>query len=264
MSRPSAMIRRTLLALALASLPIAASAQDATVPEQEADAPASTESSQGWTWAVAPYLWATTVKTNLREDAPPAGGETDFSDIISKIDMAFQIHVEGQGDRFGVFGDVTFISLGDEATHPNSTSESNLDVSIVELAGVWNVSPERFEGLDLFAGVRRLGTEADVRIDPTNPAIPTFEPGIDLALTDFMFGARYNATLSERWGATFRLDGSTGDTDGTLNASALLRYRMGNGSLIAGYRYMEVELGEGDRSLDLTLNGPIFAYTFIF
>ena len=79
-----------------------------------------------------------------------------------------------------------------------------------------------------------------------------------------MFGARYNATLSERWGATFRLDGSTGDTDGTLNASALLRYRMGNGSLIAGYRYMEVELGEGDRSLDLTLNGPIFAYTFIF
>lgn len=259
MSRHRAALHRTLLALALASLPIAATAQE-TVAED----PAPAESSEGWSWIAAPYLWATSVKTNLRDDAPPAGGDTEFPDILSKIDMALQLHVEGQGDRFGVFGDVTYLSLSDDATHANSTSESSLDVSLIELAGVWNVQPERYDGLDFFAGVRYLGTKADIRIDPTNPVIPTFEPNVDVGLTDFMVGARYNATLSERWGATFRLDGSTGDTEGTLNASALLRYRMSNGSWIFGYRYMDVELGEGDRSLDLTMSGPIVAYSFGF
>lgn len=259
MSRHCAALRRTLLALALASLPIAATAQETVAVD-----PAPAKSSEGWSWIVAPYLWATSVKTNLRDDAPPAGGDTEFPDILSKIDMALQVHVEGQGDRFGLFGDVTYLSLSDDATHANSTSESSLDVSIVELAGVWNVHPEHYEGLDFFAGVRNLGTQADIRIDPTNPAIPTFEPSVDVSLTDFMVGARYSATLSHRWRATFRLDGSTGDTEGTLNASALLSYRMSNGSWIFGYRYMDVELGEGDRSLDLTLNGPIVAYAFGF
>lgn len=231
-------------------------------PAEQASA---TDSGQeGWTWIAAPYLWATSVKTNLREDAPPAGGDSDFSDIISKIDMALQLHVEGQGQRFGAFGDLTYLSLGDEATHANSSSESSLDVAIIELAGVWNLSPEHYEGWDIFAGIRHLGTEASVRIDPVNPAIPSFEPSIDVGLTDFMLGARYNATFSDRWGATFRLDGSTGETDGTINASALLRYKVSKGSWVLGYRYMEVELGEGDRSLDLTMDGPVVAFSFGF
>lgn len=261
MSRPSVLLRRTLLACALASMPFAASAQDSAASDTEA-APAAT--SEGWSWTVAPYLWASSVSTDLRDDAPPAGGDTEFTDIVSKIDMALQLHVEGQGDRFGVFGDITFLSLSDNATHPNSTSSSSLDVSMIELAGVWNVEPSRYDGLDLFAGLRRLGTDASIRIDPTNPSIPTFEPGVDVGLTDFMVGARYNAALSERWGVSFRLDGSTGDTEGAVNASALLRYSPGKGSWILGYRYMNVELGEGDRSLDLTLSGPVFAYAFGF
>lgn len=266
MSRTSAMFRRNALALVLglAALPLAASAQDAPASAQGATETAPAAASEGWNWLVAPYLWATSVDTNLRESAPPVGSDSDFSDILSKIDMAAQVHVEGQGGRFGVFGDVTYLSLSDDAIHPRATSESSLDMSIVELAGVWNVEPEHYEGLDLFAGIRHLGTKADVLIDPTDPAIPSFEPSVDIGLTDFMVGARYNVTLSDRWGATFRLDGSTGETDGTLNASALLRYRVGNGSWVAGYRYMDLELGEGNRQLDLTLSGPIIAFSFGF
>lgn len=225
---------------------------------------ASAQDSDGWSWTVVPYLWATSVEADLRAPGAPAGSDSAFSDIVSKIDMAFQLHVEGQGDRFGAFGDVTYIALSDEATFPNATTESSLDVAIIELAGVWNVSPEHFAGLDLFAGVRYMGTEADIRIDPTNPAIPSFEPGLDIGLTDFMLGARYSTSWSERWGATFRIDGAGGDTEGAVNASALLRYRVGNGSWIFGYRYMDVELGEDERTLDLTMSGPVLAYSFGF
>ena len=40
-------------------------------------------------------------------------------------------------------------------------------------------------------------------------------------LNDFMLGARYTWSLSERWGLTLRGDGSFGDTEGTWNTSAV-------------------------------------------
>ncbi|MBP6595913.1 MAG: hypothetical protein KA196_00210 [Arenimonas sp.] len=260
----SALFRPSMLAVALLALPMAASAAKEATPEQQVAAPEPAPSPKGWSWAIAPYLWATSVSTDVRDGSPPAGNDAAFNDIVSKIDMALQLHVEGQGDRFGAFGDVTYLSLSDDATHPNATSSSSLDVSMIELAGVWNVEPERLSGLDLFVGARYLGTQADIRIDPLNPALPSFEPDLDVGLTDLMVGARYSATLSDRWGATLRLDAAGGETEGAINASLLFRYRVGRGAWIVGYRHLDVELGEDDRKLDLTLSGPLLAFYFGF
>lgn len=254
---------RTRLALALAAglalLPCAAWAQDA---EAAPESTAASSTSEGWSWVAAPYLWASAVSTDLREDSPPVESETEFSDIISKIDMAAQVHVEGQGERFGLFGDLTYLSLGDSSEHPRTDIESSLDFSIFELAGVWNVSPERFEGLDLFLGVRHLSANADVKFDPVNPALPQVERKLDQSFSDLMIGARYSASLSERWGSVLRIDASGGDTEGTVNASALLNYRVGKGSWLVGYRWMRVELDAGGQDVNVTMNGPIFAFAF--
>ncbi|MCE3003937.1 MAG: hypothetical protein LW860_14735 [Xanthomonadaceae bacterium] len=252
---PATMPRRALPALVLPlllSLALPAAAQGA----------ASAQDPDGWSWVVVPYLWATSVETDLRDGASPPGTDSAFSDIVSKIDMALQLHVEAQGDRFGAFADVTYLALSDESSFANATSDASLDVAMIELAGVWNLAPEHYDGLDLFAGIRHIANEAEIRIDPADPAIPAFEPGLDIGLTDFMLGARYSSNWSERWGTTLRIDGAGGDTEGAINASALLRYRVGNGSWIFGYRYMQVELGEDERTLDLTLSGPVVAFSF--
>lgn len=216
-------------------------------------------SSGGWDWFAAPYLFASSVSTNLNEGG---SSNADFSDIISKIDMAFQGHVEGQGDTFGAFGDLTYLSLSDSNTHPNFNTDASIKLSIVELAGVWNIEPEHFEGADLFAGMRHLKADADFTIDPTNSALPTTNIGITQNFSDFMVGARYNATLSDRWGLSLRADGGWGDTDGDYNLSAMLRYKLGGGSMSFGYRYMDLKFKANTDTVNIKLSGPVIAYVF--
>jgi hypothetical protein len=249
------------LVMAAALSPSLAMAQDAAVAPETQETP----SKDGWDWTFAPYLFASSVSTNLREDAPPVGNESEFSSIISKIDMAGQFHLEGQGDRFGVFGDVTYLSLSDSNdSHPLFGTSSSIDVSIVEAAAIWNVEPSRYDGVDVFAGVRHLVTNVAVEIDPTNVALPTVDLKLDQSFTDFMVGARYNTTLSGRWGLTLRADGAWGDTDNDYNLSALLRYKMGNGSWAFGYRYMDLQVSKAGQHVDIALHGPVIAYSFGF
>ena len=243
------------------SAPLAAVAQDTPAASAE-PASHSDSSGEGWDWTVTPYLWATSVSTNLLEDVPPLENESEFSDLISKIDMAAQVHVEGQGDRFGIFGDLTYLSLSDDKDRTRYSSDTSIDTSLTEVAGVWNVDPKRYEGLDVFAGVRHIIVNADVELDPTDPALALVALKVDQSFSDFMVGARYSSTLSDRWGLTFRADGGWGDTDSDFNVSALLRYRVGKGSWILGYRYMDLQVSKAGRQLDLTLHGPVLAFSF--
>ncbi|HWS78768.1 MAG TPA: hypothetical protein VN205_10400 [Thermomonas sp.] len=265
------------LALAAAMLPMAAMAEEApaieaataaataevaATPAAESEASSGSTSGDKWSWAVTPYLWATSISSDIRKDgAPPVGSDVDFDDILSKLDMAFQIHVEGQGDRFGAFADFTYIALSDSNERPAFTSDASLDTTIFEAAAVWNVEPTRFEGVDVFAGVRHLQVGTDVELDPVDPTKSNINLKMDQSFTDFMVGARYNATLSDRWGLTLRADGGWGDTESDYSVSALLRYQLKKGTMVFGYRYMEIGVRGDAQKVDMAMQGPIIAFT---
>lgn len=233
--------------LAVAGFPCAASASD----------------DQGWQWVGAPYLWASSITTDLRDEAEPVPSTSSFSSIISKLDMAFQGHFEGQGERFGVFADVTYIALSDDHSGNVFDASASLDTTLTELAAVWNVSPARYEGLDVFAGVRHINADLSVQFESSGAVpFPPVSVGFDQSFTDFMLGVRYSAPLSDKWKLITRIDGAWGDTDGTINASALLSRKFSKGSLLFGYRYMDIELAGGDESIDVTMHGPMLAFAF--
>lgn len=228
-----------------------------------------TQAAEGdrWEWIVAPYGWAASIGADLDTgDVPPGGISTDtkFADVVDKLDGAFQIHIEGQGDRFGVFTDFTYLGLADERSRPRFRIASDLDARLFELAGVWNIGDDRYRGLDLFAGLRYIDIDLTVRFDPENPAFntTTFDGGE--TFNDFMVGARYTWGLSERWALTLRGDGSFGDTEGTWNASAVAQYRTTNGMWVFGYRYLSVEVEALRTSTDITMKGPMIGYGFVF
>lgn len=225
-------------------------------------AQARAQADEGWQWVSAPYLWGSSITTDLNEDAPPVGSETRFTDIISKLDLAFQMRVEGQGERFGAFGDFTYISLSDDNTGSSFSTDASLENTLVEAGGVWNVSPERYRGLDVLVGIRYIKADLDVDITPVDPAQPPVATGLEKSFTDGMAGVRYTAALSDRWNLITRVDGSWGQSDGTLNASLMAGYRMEKGSLLFGYRYLDMELGERGRSVDVTMHGPVVAFAF--
>src|SRR6478609_7820271 len=73
--------------------------------------------SDGWQWVVAPYVWGIGFNTDLQRSVPPAGGTSNdrtFDNVLDKFDGAFQLHVEGQAQHWGVLSDFTYLGLSDE------------------------------------------------------------------------------------------------------------------------------------------------------
>ena len=218
----------------------------------------------GWEWMAAPYLWATSINTDLRTGQPPAETQSSFSSIIDKIDGAFLGHVEGQGDHYGMFADYIFLGLADGRDFPRIRTRSDLDSQLFELAAVWNPGEGRYRGLDVFAGLRYVDVDLTVKFEPVNPAFAPSERNLDKSYSDFMLGTRYTWMPSDRWSFTLRGDGSFGDTEGTWNASAVAQYRVRYGAWLFGYRYLSIEVQTGNSNTDLTLSGPVVGFGFVF
>lgn len=228
---------------------------------------ASAADNTGWDWMVTPYAWATSIGMDLRTGQPPAGGtsaDNDFDDVIDKLDGVFQAHIEGRGDRIGMFADFTYLGLADSHDHPRFRTDSDLDARLFELAAVWTPGADRNQGLGIFAGLRYIDVDLTVNLRPTGPILETTSIDGEDNYSDLMLGARYTWALSDRWGLTLRGDGSFGGTEGTWNASAVADYRMKRGAWLLGYRYMDVELESGGNEVDITMNGPMVGYGFKF
>ena len=217
-----------------------------------------------WEWMIAPYLWAPSISTDLRTNEPPAETDTSFSDIIDKIDGALLIHAEGQGEQFGMFADYIFLGLEDDKDFTRIRTQSDLDTQLFELAAVWSPGAGRYSGLDVFGGLRYVDVDLQVRFDPVNPVFAPSERNFDKAYSDFMLGARYTWILSDRWRLTLRGDGSFGDTEGTWNGSAIAQYQVKHGAWLVGYRYLSIEVETGNSSTDITMNGPLAGFGFVF
>lgn len=224
----------------------------------------SASAADGWDWSITPYIWAPSISVDLNTTVPPTGSDTAFADIIDKIEGAFLMHVEGQGDSFGMFGDVVYLGLGDDHDHARVRTSTDLDALLFEAAAVWNPGEGRNRGIDAFAGLRYLDVDLKVQVDPANPDFDTARLDLGESYADFMIGARYTWELSERWGLTVRGDGSFGQTDGTWGASATVQYRMEHGAWVLGYRHLDIALEPRDNRSELILSGVTFGYSFIF
>lgn len=237
-----------------------ASASLAVSPEARAQ--------ERWDWIVAPYLWAVDIGTDL-ETPPPASSlitrRLSFGDVIDKLDGAFLMHAEGQGEDFGVFADFIYLGLSQDATRRLFHAQSDLDARLFEAAGVWSPGEARFTGVDVFAGLRYLDLDIASAITPTGPlGLPQVRVDLDESFSDFMLGARYTWSLGERWDVTLRGDGSWGETDGTWNASVMANYTMKSGAWYFGYRYLDVDAQAHEVAMDLVIKGPAVGYGFKF
>jgi hypothetical protein len=229
--------------------------------------PAHAADGEGWKWMVAPYAWAISVDTDLERTQPPEGGissDLDFDDVLDKFDGAFQMHIEGQGERFGLFTDFTYLGLADDQQTPRFRTASDLDARLFELAAVWSPGDGPHGGLDVFAGLRYIDLDLTVDFDPENPAFNTTTLDAGDSYSDLMLGARYTWGLSDRWDLVLRGDGSFGGTEGTWNTSAVTSYRTTLGAWLFGYRYLAAELETEDSDIDITVHGPVIGYGFIF
>lgn len=217
--------------------------------------------SSGMDWLGIVYVWG----TDISVDAEHATIDVDFSDVVDKLEMAFLGHVEAQADDFGGFVDVVFLGVGDNSSREFVDLNSDLDMTLMDLAAVWSPAAERFSGIEAFGGLRYIDVDFDLVVDPVPPALPTARTGINQDYSDFLAGARYAAPISDHWRLVFSGDLSGGDTEGTWSLSGYGVYRNGPHHLYLGYRHLDVELEAGDgRRIRQTFSGPAVGYGFAF
>jgi hypothetical protein len=200
------------------------------------------------------------------------GGEIDFDDLIDDADFALMLHLEGRRGKLGLFADLVF---GDEPRNFSLgpvpfTAESDLELTIIDLGGVWY--PSEDGGFGIHYGVRLIDLDQEVDVLGIGP-LPTDRRIFELARTevDGLLGFRYLSDLSESWSFAFAGDFSAGGTDGSWGAWLILGYHFGSEDrygLRFGYRHLEMELGDEDRAAkvetDIELSGFVLGFTFGF
>ena len=224
------------------------------------------------TWTLTPYIFAPSFSVDLKTnpdidfDDPNISSQSDFSDILDKIDMAFMGHLEAQGDSFGAFADVMYLDLGDNRDFELFYTNSDLSAIVLDLAGVWSPGDARYKGFEVIAGLRYIDLDFQANLVPNDPQYDAVRVENNDSYSDFLIGARYIGDFNPKWGYALRADGSFGQTDGTYNLQALLTYKFSHGMLSGGYRYFDVSLPVGDNGgdLDMTLDGLVVGYTFVW
>ena len=201
------------------------------------------------------YLWGSSISgTATVQDQSKNLVQADFDELVDKLEMAFQIHYEGVGDRWGVGLDYSYVGLGDTNDAGIST---DVDTTIGEAFAIFRAN----DTLDLFGGVRFTELEMELAMLDT-----TLNTG-DRSLTDFFAGGRVKVPFSANWGGALRADVGTGDSDIVWNIAALVDWQVSKAvALRGGYRWLDYTIDRDtsklDAEMDLGFDGPFLAIGF--
>ncbi|MEH6583843.1 MAG: hypothetical protein V7754_18055 [Halioglobus sp.] len=212
-------------------------------------------------WSFTPYVWLMDTTVDMKFHDQSIDQEIKFTDIIDKVEFAFQGHLERNTDRFGIFADVTYFSIADDATEHGVKLDADIKLQFYELGALYHLSGNSLAGISVLGGLRHVASEQDIKLRGEGDPGLQHDSSNSVGLTDAMLGARYVRPISGRWQLGFRGDYSAGDTDGTWNFQALIgrqfRTKRISGSALFGYRYMQMDIENGPIESEYTLSGPI-------
>jgi hypothetical protein len=215
--------------------------------------------SSGMDWIATAYVWA----AEIRADAHDRSVALAFADVVDKLDIALMGRVEAQGDDFGGFVDVVYMSISDRVSRPVADFRGEFDMTLMDLAFVWSPTEGRYSGPEVYGGMRYMGPDFELQVQlPQQPPIQT---GLDASYTDFLLGGRYVAPINDDWRLVFSGDLSAGDSDGTWSLAGYGIYRNGPHRFYGGYRHLEADFEAGaDVEVHTSFSGPVLGYGFAF
>jgi hypothetical protein len=216
---------------------------------------------------VAPYLWNAGFKGSL--GAADAGGPAngDFSGLLDNLEVSgFMLHADWRRDRWSVFGDWSHMDVSSSAPSPRgalfSGVEGSIAGNIMQAAAGYRVQGDAAAGVDLFAGLRYYDLELTLALRPGVLAARNAAATDDWV--DGLVGVRWSGRSGANWEFGFYSDIGAGGSDRSWQAAAQASYRFSWGSLVGGWRHLDVKYENGAYRLDAALSGPFFGAIFRF
>lgn len=221
------------------------------------------DAAHGWTFRVAPYVWAAGLEGEIGVQGVTADVDLSFSDLVEEVDMGFMGQFEARNGRFGLVASPMWISMSGEASGPAGF----FDASITAESTV-------FDGFATFAVTPKLEVLGGLRYTELDCEIELQAPGAQVSVTeskswiDPIVGVRYVHQVAARWSLLFRADiGVAGDSDSIWRAAGLIGYELSRRStLVFGYSALDYDYEEGSPASrftwNVTMDGPIVGIGF--
>ena len=246
---------------------------------------AAAQTSDQWQFGLTLYGYFPDVSGTSK--FPPSGSTPSIDvkvDDLLDLKFAFMGTFEARKGRWGAFTDFMYLDVGDSksdardfaiggAPIPGTASvdvDYDLKGLVWTIAGEYNVVSNPSSTVDVFAGARLVDLDQDVRWNVTGNIGTIPLPGrsgssnVSRSNWDGIIGVkgRLRFGAENRWFVPYYLDVGTGQSDFTWQAMAGLGYSWGWGDILAAWRYLDYDMGEGKPFTDLSLNGPAVAVVF--
>ncbi len=214
-----------------------------------------------------PYVWIPGIDGTIGT----GGGESGLGDrVTAEFSPEFRIggamlNFSWRQDRFTAFGDWTYANV--RATSPSpfgalySEVKGQIIGNVVQLFSGYMLLEGEGMRLDAFIGGRGYGLTGRLQLEPGVVPSQT-KLSSNSVWFDACTGLRLNALLARHWVAFFRGDVGAGGSNFTWQWYAGAGYQFSWGALLAGWRYLYVDRGEGALQMKLSLSGPVIGGNF--
>lgn len=222
-------------------------------------APPSNAAEGDWKYASELYLWGANIDIEAENGT---NTEIRFTDVVDDFELGLMASLYASKNHWTFNIDLVYLEIDDSVREPVQPGVVLNDLGVE----AWIVTPwvsyqvlayDKLT-LEVLAGARYLWIDVDSKLDFSDPNPPgTMSTSISDGSWDGIVGVRGKWHFSDRWFATYHLDGGTGDSDSTFQALAGIGYQFSKLDVIFGYRYMDWSDTESDALEDFNLSGAI-------
>ena len=220
--------------------------------------------------SITPYIWIPGVEGSVGTP----GGDTGLGDRVSFDFNRFadsirlggaMVNLAYRQDRFIVFGDWTYANVRSEAptrlalVYP--TVQAQIKGNVLQLFNGYDILEEGSTTLGVFLGGRAYDLGAGLKL--TGAAVPDLKADGASFWIDAVAGLRLDSRFSNKWLLHLRGDLGAGGSNVSWQAYAGLGYEFSWGALMAGYRHLYIDKGEGSLQTKLTLSGALVGAHFV-
>ncbi len=244
-----------------------------------------------WHFSVTPYLWLPTIyaDTSLKGPAGITSIDTAMhstpSTYLKNLSFAAMISGEARQGNWSVFTDYIYLRFKDQDTTIRAVygpagrgvgfadmgSEIDITGNVWTLAGSYTVWREGAKHIDVFAGTRYLGMDADLdwRVAGTRGVLPGVQGGAsgEFSKWDAIIGVKGQLPLSGdgRWFMPYYFDVGSGSGNTTWQALIAAGYRFDWGNVTLSLRSLSYDFsGRHSETVDARFTGLALGASFLF
>lgn len=236
-----------------------------TIPSLTDTATATATTEGGWRYGTSVYIWATDLSGDMTVHGKTVPVDIGFDKLLEHIDLAFMGTFEFGKDRWSVLSDLFYAKLSAENNILRSSTETELEQLIGNLAVTYRWIDTGTTRFDTYAGARLNWMETDVDIH--RPTGKTWSGSGDQTWIDPIVGVRFQQDLTDKF--FFRVVGDIGgfgvSSDITWQAMAAFGYRVSeHGAVGLGYRVLGTDYSHNNLTYDIVSHGLLLGYEYRF